>query len=378
MPDAEVLAAPFAVQSVTGATTASVEQQLCTSVEALAALREEWRELFSRCASPTMFQSPDWHLAWWRAFGARRVPHVLALRKQGRLVAVLPLLTYDDIIRGLRVRVLGSYNNDHASRSGILVEPGYEAESMQALAAHLDEVSARWDVLMLTQLPADAPWLPHLIEACGQNGLNVFGPKAGTPKSVLSLEGSWDDYLKRQSRHFRVRMKENQRRLEKAGVLSFRRSSGAPEDFDIFLSLEQSSWKSEDDYARLGVEGWNFQRELALTPGNGITCHNIFLEIDGKVLGGMHALSVGDVAYSMQTLFDESVRKLYPGRVQFAKHLEDMFGDARLKLLDLNGNSLFCKSWTEDELQFVGLQVYSRRPYSRLLAFLKRWLGRNK
>lgn len=300
---------------------------------------------------------------------------MLALRAAGRLIGVVPLARFRDRLRGLLVRVIGSYNNEHASRSGILVEPGYEEAAARTLVDHLARNAWQWDVIILRQLPADAPWLAPLIAAAPNADLEIFGPTAGVGKCVLPLTGSWTDFLSTKSGHFRARLKENRRRIEKHGRVAYRRSDGSPEDFEVFALLEAGSWK-ENSEARLGATGWAFQREVALAPGAGMRCSNLFLEIDGRVVGGVHAVGHDDVLYSVQMLFDESVRHLYAGRMQFSVHVADAFADERYRLLDLNGNSEFCKSWSDVELGFVSLQVYSRRPYSRLLAQLKRRFGR--
>jgi hypothetical protein len=366
---------------------AALTVKVRTSLEEISALSAEWACLLERCPGADLFSTPTWHLAWWRAFGQGRTPYVLEVREATRLIAVLPLARYKDTLRGLPVRVTGSYNNEHASRTGMCVEAGHEPHAARALAQHLADDAATWDVLMLRQWPAAAPWLQPFIAATADAGLTAFDPTPGVGKCVLPLAGEWDDFLATRSRHFRARLKENLRRVGKQGAVVFRRSSGCKEDFDTFARLEKSTWKVGDEHARLGSRGWAFEREVALSQAttgaklahaSGIRCVNLFLEIDGVLAGGVHAVGYAGVLYSMQTLFDESVRHLYPGRVQFAVHVADAFDSPSYRLLDLNGNSEFCKSWSSTELAFVDMQIYNRRPYSRTLAQLKRTLGRHR
>ena len=375
---ARMSAAAVALMTRTSAPAALVTVSARTTIDAIVALSADWSRLLERCPSADLFSTPGWHIAWWRAFAEERTPCLLEVRDAGRLIAVLPLARFDNNLRGMPVRVMGSYNNEHASRTGVVIEAGQEARALQALAQHLAQDAATWDVLMLRQWPAQAPWLQPFIAAASDAGLVPFPPTPGIGKCVLPLVGSWGNFLATRSRHFRTRLKENLRRVGKQGELVFRRSSGCKEDFDTFARLEKSTWKTGDDNARLGSRGWAFHREVALAKHADIRCVNLFLEIDGVVVGGVHALGHGEVLYSMQTLFDESVRHLYPGRVQFAVHVADAFESPLHTLLDLNGNSEFCKSWTSTELAFVDMQIYNRRPYSRLLAQLKRSLGRNR
>ena len=212
--------------------------------------------------------------------------------------------------------------------------------------------------------------------ACARLGLRAFGPKPGLGKCVLPLAGGWAGYLAGKTSHYRKRLKENRQRVERHGTVRYRRSTGSAEDFAEFERLEGRSWKHEDNDARLGAAGWAFQREVALAADAGIHCHNLFLEIDGSVVGALHAVGYQGVAYSMQMLFDESVRALYPGRAQYAVFLADMCEDGSYRTLDLNGNSEFCRSWTETEQPFVSLQLHNRRPYSQLLWLVNRLRGR--
>lgn len=357
---------------------AHVKSRVCSTLPALQAMGSDWSDLLARCPGADLFMTPAWHLAWWKAFGAGRTPEVITLRDDTRLLAVIPLCRYRDRLRGLPVRVTGSYNNEHASRTGMLVEPGHEAAVAQALARHLHATADQWDVLMLRQLPVDAAWLRPFIAACKAIGLSVFGPTPGVGKCVLPLARGWAGYLAGKNHHYRSRLNENRRRLERSGQVNYRRSNGSARDFAEFEHLESRSWKREDDGARLGAVGWAFQCEVAMNIDAGMRCHNLFLEINGRVVGALHTVGYRGTAYSMQTLFDESARSLYPGRTQFAVHLADMFEDGRYGTLDLNGNSEFCRSWSEQELGFVDLQVYSRRPYSALLSHLKRLLGRHR
>lgn len=348
-------------------------------LEQMERLQQEWQGLFERCATPCIFLSPAWHVAWWRAFKGASEAHIVTVRDASqRLVGIAPLQLRRDVWRGLRVRVLGSYNNDHASRTNFLIDPAHTQAVTHAIAQQLVQSQWHWDVLHLQQLPQQAAWVTSFTQACQAAGLTPFAPTPGVAKCTITLHGTWQDFLANRSSHFRSRLKENMRRVQKHGRVEYRRSGGTAEDFAVFEKLEQTSWKAQDSYARLGPKGWAFQQEVALAADAGVRCHNIFLEVDGKVVGAIHAVGIGGVMYSLQMLFDESVRHLYPGRALFAVHIGDMFADAQTSVLDLNGNSPFCQSWTEQAAQFVDLQVFNRNPYSRLLALLKRFWGRNR
>lgn len=355
-----------------------VQVSVCRSLDALQSLQPEWSALLAACPDADLFMSPAWHLAWWQAFGEGRRPVVLACRRGQRLVAVLPLCRYRDVWRGLPLRVLGTYNNEHASRSSLLVAPGQTPAVAAALAARLRADAGHWDALRLRQLPAQAPWLAPLMEACRAEGLHLFGPTPGLGKCILPLAGGWSAFCAGRRHHFRIRLRESQQRLARHGSVVYRRSAGCAEDFAAFLRLEGRSWKGGDGGVRLGSAGWAFQQQVALAADAGMACFNLFLDLDGRPVGGVQAIGFRGVVYSLQMMFDESVRQLYAGRAQFGVHVADLFEDARHHTLDLNGNSPFCQSWSTLELPFVDLLLFHSRPYSALLAWLKQRLGRRR
>lgn len=371
-PDPGLPAAPRAALEAAGA----LRVQVADTVQMLDALALAWQDLVERCPTADLFALPHWHQAWWRAFGTGRQPALLSFWHGDDLVGVLPLCRHRDRLRGWPVRVLGSYNNAHASRTPVLVAPQCEGAVAAAFAAFLGRDAKNWDVVQLRQVAADGGWLSKFVAAAAAQPLTVFGPVVGMNLSILPLTPGWKAYLAGRGAHFRNRMKENRRRLERIGEVRYVPGSGGGGDFDLIEALEPRSWKGSDDQARLDRIGWQFQREVAR--GKGVRCHNLFLEVDGAIRGAVHTVGFRDVAYSLQTLFDEELRPRYPGRVQFGVHVQQLFEDGRYRALDLNGGSPYCRSWTDDLLEFSDLQIYSCRPYSACLAALKRIAGRQR
>jgi CelD/BcsL family acetyltransferase involved in cellulose biosynthesis len=138
-------------------------QEVC-SLGGLGALAPEWSELCDRCPWSTPFQRPEWLLPWCKHFDLDE-PWVLALRDEGRLVALLPCFVYtsprDDRPGGAWVEervvsLLGTVSSDYGD---VIADPCREAEAMAAFLSHLDERADRWDVCDLEQLRPDSPLL---------------------------------------------------------------------------------------------------------------------------------------------------------------------------------------------------------------------------
>ncbi|WP_067498845.1 GNAT family N-acetyltransferase [Actinoplanes sp. TFC3] len=59
---------------------------------ALVAVRDEWVDLYGRCATASPFQAHGWVAGWWQAYGQRGRLRLTLVRHGGRLVAVAPMM----------------------------------------------------------------------------------------------------------------------------------------------------------------------------------------------------------------------------------------------------------------------------------------------
>jgi hypothetical protein len=68
----------------------SIVAQTLTTLQELEIVRGDWRALWRRAAATTVFQSPDWLVAWWRHFAPGQLT-CIALRRGEELVGIAPL-----------------------------------------------------------------------------------------------------------------------------------------------------------------------------------------------------------------------------------------------------------------------------------------------
>lgn len=125
-------------------------------VSELPPLESEWRALWERSSRATPFDSPDWQLPWWRAFGSG-TPLVATLRTRGGRLDGL-LATYaggDRVVRCIGVGVSDRLDallddgvgSDDATRLLACAAAGAPSETR---AIHLDGVSASSPLLGAT------------------------------------------------------------------------------------------------------------------------------------------------------------------------------------------------------------------------------------
>jgi CelD/BcsL family acetyltransferase involved in cellulose biosynthesis len=120
--------------------------ELIDSDAALEALAPEWAALWDRCPAATPFQSPEWLLAWWKAFHPGRLA-AAALRRGGRLAGLAPLY-----IDGRTARPIGISVSDYLD---VLLEPGLPAEALPRMLEC--SAGAGWDLCEWPDLPEVSP-----------------------------------------------------------------------------------------------------------------------------------------------------------------------------------------------------------------------------
>lgn len=122
----------------------------------IAGLVPEWRRL-AATAARSPFESPDWLVPWWGAYGAAEMePRLLAWRAGGRLAAVAPLARRDLRRFGRPIRELAFWAGGGSLLSGCVDLLAAEADRPAALAelgAWLRAPGNDWDVLHFLRLP---------------------------------------------------------------------------------------------------------------------------------------------------------------------------------------------------------------------------------
>src|SRR6187200_2019761 len=114
-------------------------------------LRDEWNALLAASTTDCVFLTHEWLSVWWKHLAERRRLSILALRKDGELVGILPLAEQPARITRMMpscLELLGSgvIGSDYLDS---LVRPGYEEDASAAFATHLDD---RAVMLQLSQL----------------------------------------------------------------------------------------------------------------------------------------------------------------------------------------------------------------------------------
>jgi len=234
-------------EPVRAAASAGVAVRVITDPQDLAALAERWDALLSVCPTASPFQTLEWLLAWWNAYGSRRRLKVLVAVRGNDLVAALPLA--ERRVGPFKVLTyLGCPRSDFVDA---LVGPQEEA-ALRAILEHLAS-SRDWDVLHLEEIEDSAALIGTVTHLAPRLGWG-WRSRLGSDLPYVRLETTWQAYLAGRSRHFRKRLRRSQEKLATLGELEVVRAGvdlDSAAAIETISEIEKHSWKVTEKADRL-------------------------------------------------------------------------------------------------------------------------------
>lgn len=299
----------------------------------LEALRGEWSDLCDRSPRVTPFQRPEWLIPWGRAFPPGE-PWVLAVRREGRLAALAPLLVYPH--EGKRtVAFCGGGVSDYCD---VVTDPNGEDEAVAALLAHLMERRDRWEAADLEPLPGASPLLRI---SQGSIETRDVCPGLDLPDRVEDL-----------GKVVHTRQLANLRKYRrKAGALGELRLETAREEtrngmLEILIRFYTARREALGEPGMLSEKSLlAFHREVAAGFQARGTLGLYTLCLDGDPIAALYGFRERDTFYWYMQGFDERWAKLSPGAMGVGAVIEDLLLRGVRKLDFLRGREPYKYSW---------------------------------
>lgn len=173
-------------------------------------------------------------------------------RRDGALIAVMPLLMGTRRQRGFNYRTLELLGNTYSAYRGCLVVPGMEREVATRLVAFLsDDMGDEWDIMSLLDWSPNTP-----VNRCLEQELMRYGHRIreqiAYPNYVTDLSGcdTSEAFHKQLSRNFRRIIAKGINQMNRYGsfeILMLDREVDALESvMDDYYTVYSRSWKEEE------------------------------------------------------------------------------------------------------------------------------------
>lgn len=303
-------------------------------IDGLRALEQDWSRLLAVCPDATVFQTFEWYSAWFEGLG-RHDPslrlHVVAVRRDGRLAALAPLM----IRGGAGRRTLQHLSAPFADYHTFLIDPAWAEQTQPALWRAIAETQGRWDVLDLDDT------LPH-----GALAAHLHSPAFHLHMPAAELRPSsrcWRLNLRDRAFVEQILQKHEYlvklRRLARHGRLDcahHRDPDQIAARFPLFTGMHQAQWCGRPDgFARfdephiaelfrgvaaaLAARGWLLLTELSL---------------DGQPAAFFYSFLFGGTYWAYRPCFDVGLARYSPGSVLMYRLVEHLAAEG-VQTLDL-------------------------------------------
>jgi CelD/BcsL family acetyltransferase involved in cellulose biosynthesis len=182
------------------------------TLQELSARRAEWRTLARTSALPSPFSDPAWVLAWWRHYGERRQPWLLAMEdRDGSLCGIVPL----SLKRSGLLRTLTFAGDEWNGLETIACDPAEESRLSESLLEALAERRREWDVWRIKRLPAACALARLLLDGGGSLRANAHDVRL---QPFLAFPDEVSTYQARFNAKQRNTLRRKQRKLKELGA----------------------------------------------------------------------------------------------------------------------------------------------------------------
>jgi CelD/BcsL family acetyltransferase involved in cellulose biosynthesis len=319
-------------------------------VDHIEPLAEEWEDLAARTyAAP--FVRPGWIRAWRGAFG-RGGLLILAVRRSGRLVALLPLERRGGVVR--------SPTNPHSPSFGLLAEDAEAAQSLtRALFAHAGRA------VVLEYLDPVETGLDLLREAAHATGYRDMVQTVARSPYILG-HPIFAEYERSLSRNLRHDVERRLRRLSEIGAVSVDVRDGS-ERLDTLLEegfrVEQIGWKSDHGTAIASrPQTRRFYTDVAHWAASAGWLRLAFLRLDGRPLAFQLDLEAEDTYYSLKIGYDPAYERFSPGKLLTHTMVSRAMSKGLASYELLGADEPWKHRWTDTSRERVALRAFASSP----------------
>lgn len=303
----------------------------------IAPLAHEWDGLWRRCPAATVFQRPEWLLAWMRSFHPQE-PWFLEVRRGKQLVGIAPFLIYPD----RPGRVLGLMGGGVSDYLDVLIDPRCVHSGLASIWSAIDAEEERWDVIRFTDLSVRSPLLlmpPSALHHEIQRHDSC---------SVMGLPSRLEDLKHVVPAHKLTNLRNARSRLRGAGsggVITA--GSGALEAaLDDLFRLHHARWAGRSLPGVLADPAVQFLHHLAAAPLQKLGYLRFYtLRLNEKSIACLYTFFEPNQVLCYMQGFDPEFAYFSPGTQLIGAVMEDAVREGKRRINFLRGQEPYKHSW---------------------------------
>jgi len=297
-------------------------------LESFDSLTSYWPQSESLLMWNCIFVLPPWLEVWWHDFGSEAELYLGAIRKDGTIAGIAPLL-----LRGAEASFIGS--TDLCDYLDFIIVPGKEGDFFNIL---LDDLQGRGiRRLNLGPLRPNSSVLTYLIGIAKNRNYDV-SRKVEDVSLELDLPATWQGYLNTLTQKQRHEVNRKLRRLGEAGDVSYRvveDNDSLLDSMDLFLRLFRQSREDKAIFLTNQIESF-FRSLIEATARSGLLRFGI-LELNAIPVAVVMYFDYNNSVFLYNNGYDPRHSSLSVGLVSKVLCLKDSIERGRNKFDFLKG-----------------------------------------
>ena len=328
-----------------------------SSIEELGSLEAEWDELVRAMPKPTPFLLHGWILAWLRHYAQDAEPAIHIARRNGQLVAALPLV----VRRRFGLRIASFVGDDHPFVD-MLLAAGESLETARALA---DYAAQSHDCASLLMISAESV----IVKACGEHLRLV--PRVCAPAFDLT-----PDFEHEHRERYSRKRRKIQRKLARLGTFEFEFAK-TPDELAPALEhafrLHALRWQGRFDTSGFVTpKGIDFHRDVSQNLARDGVSRVLTPCLDGQPIAFIYYFVLSGRMFCYRAAFDPEYARFSPGLLSLLAAIEQSAAEG-VTTVELLGGTQPYKLEIADRIEQlyggIGLSSGFRgRSYARVLA----------
>jgi CelD/BcsL family acetyltransferase involved in cellulose biosynthesis len=339
-----------------------------TSWQEWESLSADWRRILRDTAGLTIFSTPEWLGAWWKAFGQGRqfIGYSLA-NAGGEVIGLAPLYLDNAKERGpnglKRLRLVGDGSGD-SDNLDLIFRSGDEAACSEALLARL-ALEQEWDICELNTLNVDSNIARAMLSSLRSLKWPVL--LSERPSSAVTLPDSWESYLRQLSREQAGGIERYTRRLGRhyeVRIVKCTKEEELLPSLEILFDLHQKRWRSQGQPGSFAsAERRQFYYEMSQGFLRNGWLDLWLLELNGKAAAAQFAFRYANTAYQLQEGLDPQHYSDRAGMVLRGHILKQLISEGVRRYDFLGGLDAHKRSWGAQPEAYIDISF--AKPLSR-------------
>lgn len=336
-------------------------------------LKDAWNRLNASSDNPNVFTTYGWYRAWLRRLivdeGQEQLqPYVLAIKRDGAIVGIAPLVQRVVSRFGLRVRKL-EFLTHHADYNDLILGEDHAGQAA-AVAGFLSGTSAHWDFVDLRDMREGFSDAQLIQDSLAHAGLRyqVIHEEEACP--YLPIGRDLADATKELSAHERSTLRRRRELAAEAGLRTriVENPEQEPGLLDKLMAVDHQKQIHRLSPSFVGTYPEVFQALIDDLGPRGWLYVGL-LETGDKAIAFQFGFRCGNKLWDYAKAYDRSFARFAPGTLLLTSMLE--YGIQRgLEEYDfLRGEDTYKTVWSTGKHRRVRFLIWNRNWMSRLGAF---------